>query len=199
MFPDQQCCLIYALYLQHNHLTRQTHPYVQLYGKHFQRFVIYSFLLFQHFLGDKFYQLVNNIVRSKYIFVENNKIEILFSNYIFGLTYFFSFVMTFFRGTFKWIVICNIINLSLFFWIISDLVIRKFTLTFYFLRKKLPTKYSFPYFLLIFAAVYISLTSSDGSVLSRLLLVCWTSARDVPDTYFSLNFICIYCISAWTL
>ena len=30
--------------------------------------------------------IVNNIVRSKYIFVENNKIEILFSNYIFGLT-----------------------------------------------------------------------------------------------------------------
>ena len=26
-----------------------------------------------------------NIVRSKYIFVENNKIEILFSNYFFGL------------------------------------------------------------------------------------------------------------------
>ena len=31
--------------------------------------------------------IVNNIVRSKYIFVENNKIEILFSNYIFGLTF----------------------------------------------------------------------------------------------------------------
>ena len=31
--------------------------------------------------------VVNNIVRSKYIFVENNKIEILFSNYIFGLTF----------------------------------------------------------------------------------------------------------------
>ena len=31
--------------------------------------------------------LVNNIVRSKYILVENNKIEILFSNYIFGLTF----------------------------------------------------------------------------------------------------------------
>ena len=31
--------------------------------------------------------MVNNIVRSKYIFVENNKIEILFSNYIFGLTF----------------------------------------------------------------------------------------------------------------
>ena len=29
--------------------------------------------------------MVNNIVRSKYIFVENNKIEILFSNYIFRL------------------------------------------------------------------------------------------------------------------
>ena len=29
--------------------------------------------------------MVNNIVRSKYIFVESNKIEILFSNYIFGL------------------------------------------------------------------------------------------------------------------
>ena len=32
-------------------------------------------------------RMVNNIVRSKYIFVENNKIEILFSNYIFGLTF----------------------------------------------------------------------------------------------------------------
>ena len=31
--------------------------------------------------------LVNNIVRSKCIFVENEKIEILFSNYIFGLTF----------------------------------------------------------------------------------------------------------------
>ena len=31
--------------------------------------------------------MVNNIVRSKYIFVENNKIKILFSNYIFGLTF----------------------------------------------------------------------------------------------------------------
>ena len=31
--------------------------------------------------------MVNNIVRSKYIFEENNKIEILFSNYIFGLTF----------------------------------------------------------------------------------------------------------------
>ena len=31
--------------------------------------------------------MVNNIVRGKYIFVENNKIEILFSNYIFGLTF----------------------------------------------------------------------------------------------------------------
>ena len=31
--------------------------------------------------------IVNNIVRSKYIFLENNKIEILFSNYIFGLTF----------------------------------------------------------------------------------------------------------------
>ena len=30
--------------------------------------------------------MVNNIVWSKYIFVENNKIEI-FSNYIFGLTF----------------------------------------------------------------------------------------------------------------
>ena len=29
--------------------------------------------------------MVNNIVRSKYILVEKNKIEILFSNYIFGL------------------------------------------------------------------------------------------------------------------
>ena len=29
--------------------------------------------------------MVNNIVRSKWIFVENDKIEILFSNYIFGL------------------------------------------------------------------------------------------------------------------
>ena len=31
--------------------------------------------------------MVNKIVRSKYIFVENNKIEILFSNYIFGVTF----------------------------------------------------------------------------------------------------------------
>ena len=31
--------------------------------------------------------MVNNIVRSKYIFVENNKIKALFSNYIFGLTF----------------------------------------------------------------------------------------------------------------
>ena len=31
--------------------------------------------------------MVNSIVRSKYIFVENNKIEILFSNYVFGLTF----------------------------------------------------------------------------------------------------------------
>ena len=31
--------------------------------------------------------MVNNIVRSKYIFVENNKIEILFSSHIFGLTF----------------------------------------------------------------------------------------------------------------
>ena len=31
--------------------------------------------------------MVNNIVRSKYIFVENIKIEILFLNYIFGLTF----------------------------------------------------------------------------------------------------------------
>ena len=31
--------------------------------------------------------MVNNIVRSKYIFVENNKIEILFSNYMFGLSF----------------------------------------------------------------------------------------------------------------
>ena len=31
--------------------------------------------------------MVNNIVRSKYIFVENNKIEILFSNHIFVLTF----------------------------------------------------------------------------------------------------------------
>ena len=31
--------------------------------------------------------MVNNIVRSKYIFLENIKIEILFSNYIFGLTF----------------------------------------------------------------------------------------------------------------
>ena len=31
--------------------------------------------------------MVNKIVRSKYIFVENNKIEILFSNYIFGFTF----------------------------------------------------------------------------------------------------------------
>ena len=31
--------------------------------------------------------MVNNIARSKYIFVENNKVEILFSNDIFGLTF----------------------------------------------------------------------------------------------------------------
>ena len=31
--------------------------------------------------------MVNNIVISKYIFVENNKNEILFSHYIFGLTF----------------------------------------------------------------------------------------------------------------
>ena len=31
--------------------------------------------------------MVNNIIRSKYIFVEKNKIEILFSNYIFALTF----------------------------------------------------------------------------------------------------------------
>ena len=31
--------------------------------------------------------MVNNIVRSKYIFVENNKINILFSDYILGLTF----------------------------------------------------------------------------------------------------------------
>ena len=31
--------------------------------------------------------MVNNIVRSKYIFVENNKTEILFSNYIFRLSF----------------------------------------------------------------------------------------------------------------
>ena len=32
-------------------------------------------------------EMVNNIIRSKHIFVDNNKIEILFSNYIFGLTF----------------------------------------------------------------------------------------------------------------
>ena len=31
--------------------------------------------------------VVNNIVRKKYIFVENNKVETLFCNYIFGLTF----------------------------------------------------------------------------------------------------------------
>ena len=31
--------------------------------------------------------MVNNVVRSKYIFVEKNKIEMLFSNYIFGLIF----------------------------------------------------------------------------------------------------------------
>ena len=30
---------------------------------------------------------INNIARSKYIFLENNKIEMSFSNYIFGLTF----------------------------------------------------------------------------------------------------------------
>ena len=37
--------------------------------------------------SHKIKKIVNNIVRIKYIFVENNKIEILFSNYIFGLTF----------------------------------------------------------------------------------------------------------------
>ena len=31
--------------------------------------------------------MVNNIIRNKCIFVENDKIEISFSNYIFGLTF----------------------------------------------------------------------------------------------------------------
>ena len=31
--------------------------------------------------------VVNNIVRNKYIFVENNDIGTLFCNYIFGLTF----------------------------------------------------------------------------------------------------------------
>ena len=31
--------------------------------------------------------MVNSIVRSKYIFVESNKIEIMFLNYIFGFTF----------------------------------------------------------------------------------------------------------------
>ena len=31
--------------------------------------------------------MVNTIVRRKYIFVENNKLEILFCNYVFGLTF----------------------------------------------------------------------------------------------------------------
>ena len=31
--------------------------------------------------------MLNNIVRSNYIFVENNETEILFSNYILGLTF----------------------------------------------------------------------------------------------------------------
>ena len=31
--------------------------------------------------------MVSSIVRSKYIFVENNKIEILFLNYIFGFNF----------------------------------------------------------------------------------------------------------------
>ena len=31
--------------------------------------------------------MVNNIIRNKCIFVENNKIEISFSDYIFGLTF----------------------------------------------------------------------------------------------------------------
>ena len=31
--------------------------------------------------------MISNTVRSKHIFVENNKNEILFSNYIFGLTF----------------------------------------------------------------------------------------------------------------
>ena len=31
--------------------------------------------------------MVYNIIRNRYIFVENNKIEISFSDYIFGLTF----------------------------------------------------------------------------------------------------------------
>ena len=31
--------------------------------------------------------MVNNTIRRKYIFVENNKIELLFSKYTFGLTF----------------------------------------------------------------------------------------------------------------
>ena len=34
-----------------------------------------------------FSTIVNNNVRSNYIFVENNKIEMLFSNYMLGLTF----------------------------------------------------------------------------------------------------------------
>ena len=37
-------------------------------------------------VGIKF-NMINNIIRSKYIFVEYSKIEILFSNYIFGPTF----------------------------------------------------------------------------------------------------------------
>ena len=31
--------------------------------------------------------MVNNVVRNKHSFVENNKIGILFTNYVFGLTF----------------------------------------------------------------------------------------------------------------
>ena len=53
----------------------------------FQYLIInYSFSILKISMWE-YNLMVNNIVRSKYIFVENNKIEILFSNYIFGLTF----------------------------------------------------------------------------------------------------------------
>ena len=52
----------------------------QLYG-HISQSVIFKISMWAYYL------MVNKIVRSKYIFVENDKIEILFSNYIFGLTF----------------------------------------------------------------------------------------------------------------
>ena len=49
--------------------------------------------------------MVNNIFRSNYIFVEINKLEILFSNHIFGLTFKANIVIS----------LENIISILLFF------------------------------------------------------------------------------------